>query len=100
MKLKLKALLLTLTIFLSGCGSVTYVTYPLEYPEPLVIPADLKVKYEEWGCLAPRLIDPVNEAIRRSKCEAFIKLQKRSKLKSARNDTLMGIIKSTHKVKK
>jgi len=96
MKLKLKALLLTLTIFLSGCGT-TYITNPLPYPDPLVIPAELKIKYEEWGCLAPRIIDPVNEAIRRSKCKAFIKLQRRSKLKSARNDTLMGIIKSTHK---
>jgi len=96
MKSKLKALLLTLTIFLSGCGT-TYITNPLPYPDPLVIPAELKIKYEEWGCLAPRIIDPVNEAIRRSKCKAFIKLQRRSKLKSARNDTLMGIIKSTHK---
>jgi uncharacterized protein YceK len=97
MKLKLKALLLILTIFLSGCSETVYITKPLPYPEPLVIPADLKVKYEEWGCLAPRIIDPANEAIRRAKCKAFIKLQKRSKLKSARNDTLMGIIKSTHK---
>ena len=97
MKSKLKAILLTLTIFLSGCSSTTYVTNPLPYPEPLVIPAELKILDSEWGCLAPKVIDPVNEAIRRSKCKAFIKLQKRSKLKSARNDTLMGIIKSTHK---
>jgi len=62
-----------------------------------VIPANLKVLDSEWGCLAPVVVDPVNEAIRRSKCEAFIKLQKRSKLKSARNATLLGIIKSTHK---
>ena len=96
MKLKLKTLLLTLTIFLSGC-STTYVTNPLPYPDPLVIPAELKIKYEEWGCLAPRIIDPVNEAIRRAKCKAFIKLQRRSLLKSERNNTLMGIIKSTHK---
>jgi len=99
MKLKLKALLLTLTIFLSGCGT-TYITNPLPYPDPLVIPANLKILDSEWGCLAPRVIDPVNEAIRRSKCKAFIKLQRRSTLKSARNDTLMGIIKSTHKVEK
>ena len=99
MKLKLKAILLTLTIFLSGCGT-TYVTNPLPYPEPLVIPVHLKVLDSEWGCLAPKVIDPVNEAIRRSKCKAFEKLQKRSKLKSARNDTLMGIIMSTHKVEK
>lgn len=100
MKSKLKALLLTLTIFLNGCGSVTYITNPLPYPEPLVIPAEFKIKYEEWGCLAPVIVDPVNEAIRRAKCEAFIKLQRRSKLKSARNDTLLNIIKSTHKVQK
>ena len=96
MKSKLKAILLTLTIFLSGCG-VTYVTKPLPYPDPLVIPANLKILDSEWGCLAPVIKDPKKETIRRSKCEAFIKLQKRSKLKSARNDTLMGIIKSTHK---
>jgi len=96
MKLKLKALLLTLTIFLSGCGT-TYVTNPLPYPEPLVIPANLKVLDNEWGCLAPVIADPKNEAIRRAKCKAFIKLQRRSKLKSARNATLLGIIKSTHK---
>jgi len=96
MKSKLKAILLTLTIFLSGCGT-TYITNPLPYPDPLVIPANLKVLDSEWGCLAPVVVDPVNEAIRRSKCEAFIKLQKRSKLKSARNATLLGIIKSTHK---
>ena len=100
MKLKLKALLLTLTIFLSGCSSTTYVTNPLPYPEPLVIPVALKVLDKEWGCLAPVIADPVNEAIRRSKCDAFIKLQKRSKLKSARNDTLLNIIKSTHKAHK
>ena len=97
MKSKLKALLLTLTIFLSGCGSTTYINNPLPYPDPLVIPAHLKVLDSEWECLAQRISDPVNEAIRRSKCKAFIKLQRRSKLKSARNATLMGIIKSTHK---
>jgi len=99
MKLKLKALLLTLTIFLSGCGT-TYITNPLPYPDPLVIPANLKILDSEWGCLAPRVIDPVNEALRRSKCKAFIKLQRRSALKSERNNTLMGIIKSTHNVEK
>lgn len=96
MKLKLKALLLTLTIFLSGC-STTYVTPPLPYPEPLVIPVSLKLLDSEWACLAPKLTDPGKEAIRRSNCPAFIKLERRSKLKSARNATLLGIIKSTHK---
>lgn len=95
MKSKLKILLLTLTIFLSGCGT-TYITNPLPYPDPLVIPTNLKILDSEWACLAPVVADPNNEAIRRSKCPAFIKLQRRSKLKSARNDTLMGIIKSTH----
>ena len=96
MKLKLKTLLLSLTIFLNGCTNTVYVTNPLPYPEPLVIPANLKIKYNEWACLAPKIVDPVSEARRRARCDAFIKLQKRSKLKSARNDTLLGIIKSTH----
>lgn len=97
MKLKLNTILLTLTIFLSGC-STTYVTNPLPYPDPLVIPANLKILDSEWACLAPKITDPVAESIRRSKCDAFVKLQRRSKLKSARIDTLLGIIKSTHTV--
>lgn len=96
MKLKLKTLLLTLTIFLSGCHSITVKTDPLPLPDPLVIPANLKILSTEWDCLATVHADKHKEAIRRSKCGAYIKLYKRSTLKSTRNQTLRGIIKSTH----
>lgn len=96
MKSKFKMILLTLTIFLSGCHSINVVTDPLEIPTKLVIPDNLRVLDKEWDCLGTVLLDPVSERIRRSKCKAFIKLGQRSKLKSARNQTLRGIIMATH----
>lgn len=97
MKLKLKSLLLALTIFLNGCGSITVVTPPLAKPAPLVIPLSMKVTHEEWFCLGKVHENVGKEKLRRAKCKAYIKLGQRDNLKSARIDTLNGVIDSTHK---
>lgn len=89
MKQMSKTILLTLTIFLSGCHTITVVPDPLPLPEKLVIPDSLRIQEAEWACLAGN-----KEA--RSACSAYSKLVKRSKLKSARIETLRGIIRSTH----
>jgi uncharacterized protein YceK len=96
-KLKLKSLLLALTIFLSGCGAITVVTDPLPKLDPLVIPAEYKIAHTEWFCFGKVHDDIKKEKARRAKCPAFIKLGKRDNLKSARIDTLNGVIDSTHK---
>ena len=88
MKLKLLTItILTLTILVS-CGSIPS-QGRLSMLEPLVIPVSLKILESEWACLAKQKIERV-------KCEAFIKLAKRDKLKDARIQTLTNKIKSTH----
>jgi len=96
-KLKLKSLLLALTIFLSGCHSITVITPPLEKPAPLVIPANLKITHEEWFCLGKVFEDAVQERLRRAEGSAYIKLGRRDNLKSERIKTLEAVIEATHK---
>lgn len=90
MKLKFQALLLTLTIFLSSCHAITVVTEPLPIPEPLVMPVEFKIQNSEWDCIT-------SNRVTRVECSAFQKLGKQMKLRDKRIDTLMGVIKSTHK---
>jgi len=92
MKLKFKTLLLTLTIFLSGCHSINVITDPLPIPDKLVIPASMKISNEEWDCITSKKED-------RIKCSAYQKLGKQVKLRNARIKTLRNTILSTHTVK-
>lgn len=95
MKLRLKVLILALTILVSSCGSITAVTDPLPTVAPLVIPENLRISHTEWFCLGKVHDDVAKESIRRAKCPAFIKLGRRDNLKTARIATLNGIINST-----
>lgn len=93
MKSKFKILLLTLTIFLSGCHSVKVITDPLPIPDKLIIPASMKISNSEWDCITSNKEDRV-------KCSAYQKLGKQVKLRNARIATLRNTILSTHKAEK
>ena len=76
-KYKLIALLIVTTLWISGCDSIPSHAV-LKLPPELIVPS---ISAQEVSCLPDNV---------------FNKLKKRDKLKSARIETLISIIKSTH----